>query len=72
MPLVKTKAPFNGIIADLEAKPYNQTSAYKSLCTLIDYSKMEVVFNVLETEITNLTPGMRVEITPPTPAMKTR
>mgnify|MGYP000112720452 CR=1 FL=1 len=33
--LVKTRAPFDGIIADLEAKPYNQTSAYKSLCTLI-------------------------------------
>ena len=62
--LVKTKAPFNGIIADLEAKPYNQTSAYKSLCTLIDYSKMEVVFNVLETEISNLQAGMEVEITP--------
>lgn len=62
--LVKTKAPFDGIVADLEAKPYNQTATYKSLCTLIDDSKMEVVFNVLETEITNLTPGMTVEITP--------
>lgn len=62
--LVKTRAPFDGIIADLEAKPYNQTSAYKSLCTLIDDSKMEVVFNVLETEIGNLHSGMEVEITP--------
>lgn len=62
--LIKTKAPFDGIIADLEAKPYNQTSVYKSLCTLIDDSKMEVVFNVLETEIGNLHPGMEVEITP--------
>ena len=62
--LIKTRAPFDGIIADLEAKPYNQTSVYKSLCTLIDDSKMEVVFNVLETEIGNLHPGMEVEITP--------
>ncbi|MFR7875698.1 MAG: efflux RND transporter periplasmic adaptor subunit [Butyricimonas paravirosa] len=58
------QSPFDGIIADLEAKPYNQTSAYKSLCTLIDDSKMEVVFNVLETEIGNLHSGMEVEITP--------
>ena len=62
--LIKTRAPFDGIIADLEAKPYNQTSVYKSLCTLIDDSKMEVVFNVLETEIGNLHSGMEVEITP--------
>lgn len=62
--LIKTRTPFDGIIADLEAKPYNQTSVYKSLCTLIDDSKMEVVFNVLETEIGNLHSGMEVEITP--------
>ena len=62
--LIKTRAPFDGIIADLEAKPYNQTSVYKSLCTLIDDSKMEVVFNVLETEIGNLHSGMEVESTP--------
>ena len=62
--LIKTRAPFDGIIADLEAKPDNQTSVYKSLCTLIDDSKMEVVFNVLETEIGNLHSGMEVEITP--------
>ena len=62
--LVKTKAPFDGVIADIEAKPYNQTSTYKSLCTLIDDSKMEIVFNVLETEISNLHPEMEVEITP--------
>lgn len=62
--LVRTTAPFDGIVADLEAKPYNQTGAYKSVCTLIDDSKMEVVFNVLETEISNLRAGMKVEITP--------
>lgn len=62
--LVRTTAPFDGVVADMEAKPYNQTAAYKSLCTLIDDSKMEVVFNVLETEISNLRAGMEVEITP--------
>jgi len=61
---VKTKAPFAGIVADVEAKPYNQSSTYKALCTLIDDSRMEVVFNVLETEIANLQPGMEVKLCP--------
>lgn len=58
------KAPFDGVIADLDAKAWNPSSAYKNLCTLIDNSKMEVVFNVLETEIPNLYTNMDVEITP--------
>lgn len=61
---IRTCAPFDGVIADLEAKPYNPSSAYKSLCTLINDSKMEVVFNVLETEISYIHPGMEVELTP--------
>lgn len=61
---VVTRAPFAGIVADMEAKEFNHSSAYKSVCTLIDDSQMEVVFNVLETEIGNLEPEMEVEITP--------
>ena len=59
-----TRAPFAGVVADLEARPFNPSSAYKSVCTLIDDSQMEVVFNVLETEIAYLHPGMEVELTP--------
>lgn len=61
---IRTCAPFNGIVADLEAKPYNPSSAYQNLCTLIDDSQMEVVFNVLETEIQHIRKGMEVELTP--------
>lgn len=61
---IRTCAPFDGVVADLEAKPYNPSSAYKSLCTLINDSRMEVVFNVLETEISYIRPGMDVELTP--------
>lgn len=61
---IRTCAPFNGIVADLEAKPFNPSSAYKSVCTLIDDSEMEVVFNVLETEIAYIRQGMDVELTP--------
>ena len=59
-----TRAPFDGIIADLEAKPFNPSSAYNNLCKIIDDSEMEVVFNVLETEIGYIQPGMEVELTP--------
>ena len=61
---IRTCAPFSGIVADLEAKPYNPSSAYENLCTLIDDSQMEVVFNVLETEIQHIRKGMEVELTP--------
>ena len=61
---IRTCAPFDGVVADLEAKPFNPSSAYKSLCTLINDSQMEVVFNVLETEIGYIHQGMDVELTP--------
>lgn len=61
---ITIKAPFSGVIADLEAREFNPSSSYKTLCTLIDNSEMEIVFNVLETEITHLRPGMAIEVTP--------
>lgn len=61
---VVVRAPFDGVVADLDAKEFNQSSSYKQLCSLIDDSQMEVVFHVLETEIANLRVGMSVEITP--------
>lgn len=61
---IRTIAPFAGIVADLEAKPFNPSSSYKNVCTLINDSQMEVVFNVLETEIGYIRQGMDVELTP--------
>lgn len=61
---ITVKAPFPGVIADLEAREFNPSSTYKSLCTLIDDSEMEIIFNVLETEIAHLRPGMTIEATP--------
>ena len=61
---IRTTAPFTGIVSDLEAKPYNPSSAYKNVCTRINDSQMEVVFNVLETEIGYIHRGMDVELTP--------
>ncbi len=57
-------APFNGVIADLEAKPNNESSLYKLCCTLINTSRFEVSFPMLESEITQLQTGMKVEVIP--------
>ena len=57
-------APFPGIIADLEAKAFNETSSYKHCCTLIDNRAFEVSFPMLEAEMAQIEKGMHVEIVP--------
>ena len=57
-------APFSGKIANLEARIFNTTDAFKKLCTLIDDSEMQVEFNVLETEYHFLSKGSAVEVIP--------
>jgi len=54
-------APFSGTIADMDVKECNSSSEYKKFCVLLDDSKMEIVFDVLETEISYLKKGMKVE-----------
>ena len=61
---VKVTAPFPGVIAGLEAKPYNRSGQYKEFCTLIDDSSFEVEFPVLENEAAQLREGMPVAIIP--------
>lgn len=59
----KIRAPFSGIIANLVAAEHNLTSNYKNtLCTLIDDSQMEVVFPVLESEISKIKRGQVIEV----------
>lgn len=60
----KIIAPFNGIIADLEVKPNNETSLYKFCCTLINNTVFEVTFPMMESEISQLKTGMKVEVVP--------
>ncbi len=61
---VKVTAPFSGVVAGLEAKPYNRSGQYKEFCTLIDDSAFEVEFPVLENEAAQLREGMPVAIIP--------
>jgi len=55
---VKVTAPFSGVVAELEAKPFNRSGQYKEFCTLIDDSAFEVQFPVLENEAVQLKTGM--------------
>ncbi len=60
----KLKAPFGGVVAGLEAKPYNQSGQFKEFCTLIDDSSFEIEFPVLENEAFKLSEGMPVVVIP--------
>lgn len=55
-------APFSGIIAELEAQAFNPADAYESFCTLINDQSFEVVFEVLEPELTRIQQGQAVEV----------
>ena len=56
------KAPFSGKVANLTAKPYEQVSGI--FCTIIDDSKFEVEFNLLESEMSFIAVGNSVKVTP--------
>lgn len=45
------RAPFAGIIANLNAKPYYKAISGETFCTLLDNNAMEVVFSVMENEV---------------------
>jgi RND family efflux transporter MFP subunit len=60
----KVIAPFSGIVADLDAKAFNETSSYKHCCTLINNREFEVSFPMLEVEMAQIEKGMNVEIVP--------
>jgi RND family efflux transporter MFP subunit len=57
-------APFAGIIAGVEAKPFNRSGQYKQFCTLIDDSFFEIDFPVLEIEASQLKENMPLIVIP--------
>lgn len=60
----RIKAPISGIVANLEAKQWNPSQNYKSLCTIINDEIMEVEFTVIESEFPVLEKNMLVGIVP--------
>lgn len=57
-------APFDGVVANLFAKPYNLANTSETFCTIIDTQGMEASFTVLESELPLLKNGDRVVVTP--------
>jgi membrane fusion protein (multidrug efflux system) len=56
-------APFAGIVANITQKAYEQTSG-QAFCTLIDDSKFEVVFQLMENELKEVQKGNAVKVLP--------
>ncbi|MCR5313782.1 MAG: efflux RND transporter periplasmic adaptor subunit [Bacteroidaceae bacterium] len=57
----KLIAPFSGRIADLEARQYQQGGRF---CTLIDDTSFDIVFKVLEAELSFVQLGQKVKVSP--------
>ena len=58
------KAPFSGKIANLEHKIYENVNSGKAFCTLINDSKFEVEFSLLEKELQQIKINQIVKVTP--------
>lgn len=56
-------APFDGVIANVNGKPFNRPDVSKPFCTVIG-SGMDVEFKVLEGELAVVSPGDEVMVTP--------
>lgn len=56
-------APFSGKLANISQKVYEQTNG-KAFCSLIDDSKFEVVFQVMENEIGDISLNDEVKVIP--------
>lgn len=57
-------APFDGVIANLTAKPHHMAGSSEPFCRIIQTSNMEVEFQVLENELHLIRMGQKVEIVP--------
>ena len=56
-------APFGGVVANLTAKEYNQPGS-DPFCTIIDNQHPEVVFNILENELSLVNMNDKVIVSP--------
>ena len=57
-------APFDGIVANIKKKQYDQVDVGDTFCSLIDNSEFEVAFSVVENEIKDIGIGEDVQIVP--------
>lgn len=57
-------APFDGVVANLFAKPYNPVDLSEAFCTVVGSRNMEADFTVLESELPLISIGDKVTVTP--------
>ena len=57
-------APFSGTVANLFQKTHNMSSAGEPFCSIIGTSSMEVVFNLLESELSVVSAGNSILVSP--------
>ncbi len=57
-------APYQGIIANLKAKPHNPTPTNEPFCTLLNPHNLIVEIAILEAELTHIRLGQNVQINP--------
>jgi len=57
-------APFDGVVANLFSKPFNEAGTSEAFCSVIGTQGMEVDFTVLESELPLIKGGDKVTITP--------
>ncbi len=56
------KAPFEGVVANLDAHVNNRTNTGKPLCRVIDMNNMTVEFTIIESELPQVSKGASVRI----------
>jgi RND family efflux transporter MFP subunit len=57
-------APFDGVVANLFSKIYNQPDASQPFCTIIDDTHLEADFKILESELALIRIGDKVSVSP--------
>lgn len=57
-------APFDGVVANLFSKEYNQALSSEAFCSIIDNKHPEVEFKILENELALIGKGDRVKVSP--------
>jgi hypothetical protein len=58
------KAPFSGKVEGLKQKSYEKADLSKPFCTLINDNRFTIDFPLLETEISQVSSGQNVTVTP--------
>jgi RND family efflux transporter MFP subunit len=58
------RAPFDGIVADLEVKPFQQLTGQTTICRLIDPESFVAAFQLLEKDAIDISIGQQVSVSP--------